>query len=56
MFDNETRQEVIDTLRKEFPEVVAILQHCQECELEEMTFKDLSYALTRNMDRRAGRI
>jgi hypothetical protein len=56
MFDNETRQEVIDTLRKEFPEVVAILQHCQECALEEMTFKDLSYALTRNMDRRAGRI
>lgn len=56
MFDNETRQEVINKLRKEFPEVVAILQHCQDCELEEMTFKDLSYALTRNMDRRAGLI
>jgi hypothetical protein len=55
MFDNETREEVIAMLRKEFPEVVAILQHCQECSLEEMSFKDLSYALTRNLDRRAGR-
>ena len=56
MFDNETRQEVIDQLRKEFPEVVAILQHCQDCALEEMTFKDLQYALSRNLDRRAGLI
>jgi hypothetical protein len=56
MFDNETRQEVIEQLRNEFPEVVAILQHCQECALEEMSFKDLSYALCRNLDRRAGLI
>jgi len=53
MFDNETRQEVINTLIKQFPEVVAILEHCHDCSLEEISFKDLSFALTRSMDLRA---
>jgi hypothetical protein len=53
MFDNETRQEVINTLIKQFPEVVAILEHCHDCSLQEISFKDLSFALTRSMDLRA---
>lgn len=52
MLNNQDRQSVINQLRNEFPEVVANLQHCYECELEDLTDKDLFYALSKNLNRR----